>query len=206
MADYKDLNDYEVMYLVEENDENAREVLFDKYKPLILKLAYQYQKQAKLYGLEVDDLVQEAYFGLDMAIKTYDVNNNVLFYTYALVMIRSKILNCIRVSSSKKYFLLNQSISLYQSSTDESSLIDTVEDKNALLPHLMVEENEMNDILKQFALTLNFPQACVFELKINGFRNQDICELLEFPVTKINNILFRVRSKLKNYLEDSCLV
>lgn len=208
MADYKDLNDYEVMYLVEENDENAKEVLFNKYKPLILKIAYQYQKQAKLCGLELDDLIQEAYLGLYYAIQTYDASNDALFYTYAIISIRSKILNCIKGKGSTKHRYLNQGISLYHTilDSDEGMLIDSLEDKNALLPHLMIEENELHIIFKKFLLTLDFQQSCVFELRMNGFQNKDISALLEIPLKKVSNIVFRIRNKLKIYLKENYLL
>lgn len=207
MAAYKDFNDYEVMYLVEENNEDAREILFDKYRPLILKMAYHYQREAKDCGLEIDDLVQEAYLGLYYAIQTYDANNDALFYTYAMISMRSKILNCIKGKGSTKHRYLNQGISLYQTilDSDDGMLIDSLEDKNALLPHLMAEENEMCIVLKNFSLTLNFLQSCVFELRMSGFRNKDIGELLDIPLKKVSNILFRIRNKLKIYLKENYL-
>ena len=60
MSTYRDLNDYEIMYLVEEENDDARELLFEKYKPIIYRLAISYQKEAKQYGLELEDLIQEA--------------------------------------------------------------------------------------------------------------------------------------------------
>lgn len=205
MADYKDLNDYEVMYLVEDNDDGARAILFDKYKPLIEKMSRQYGQMAKSCGLEIEDLIQEAYLGLDMAIRTYDVNNGVLFYTYALVTIRSKILNYIRGNSAKKHSFLNTSISLQQPTINISDmmLFELLEDKNALLPHLIVEENEFYFLLKQFMLSLNFSHSCIFELRINGFSNQDIGKLLDLSLIKINNIMYHIRIKLKLYLKSN---
>lgn len=204
MADYKDLNDYEVMYLVEENDENAKEILFCKYRPLILKIAHHYKKEAKACGLEIDDLVQEAYIGLYYAIQNYDASNDALFYTYAIISIRSKILNCIKGKGSTKHRYLNQGISLYQTilDSDGGMLIDSLEDKSALLPHLIAEENEVFSALRDFLLALDFPQSCVFELRMNGFQNKDISELLEIPLKKVSNLVFRIRNKLKIYLKE----
>lgn len=203
MGMYRDFNDYEVMYLVEEQNEDAREILFQKYKPIILKLAYQYQNEARLYGLEVDDIIQEAYLGLYQAIQTYDSNNNVLFYTYAMISIRSKILNCLTMKKADKHKHLNQGISLFHplSMVEDGSLIDILEDKKALLPHLMVEEKELKVVIHNFLLTLDFLSACVFELKMNGFQNQDIMKLLDVSLKSVSNILFRVRKKLKDYLK-----
>lgn len=203
MAIYKDLNDYEVMYLVEENDEDANEILFDKYKPIILKIASQYQKEAKKYGLEMDDLIQEGYLGLYNAIQTYDSKNNVLFYTYAIISIRSKILNSLTIKGASKHQVLNQGISLFQqlANSDDGILMDILEDKNALLPHLMVQEKEFGSIIYDFLLSLDFPHSMIFELKMNGFKNSDIVELLDLPLKYVSNSLFHIRKRLKAYLE-----
>ena len=40
--DYRDINDYEQLYLVAENDDEAEEVIFRKYKPIIYAIADKY--------------------------------------------------------------------------------------------------------------------------------------------------------------------
>lgn len=204
MARYKDLNDYEVMYLIEEHNEDARELLFDKYKPIVIKIASQYKNQAKKYGLEIEDLIQEGYLGLYSAVETYDTNNNVLFYTYAIISIRSKILNSLTLKSAGKHKGLNQSVSLSSqiSNEDDGILMDILEDKNALSPHLMIEINEMEHIIRDFLWSLDFSHSLIFELKMNGFKNRDIVELLDIPLKYVSNVLFRIRIKLRDYLRD----
>lgn len=202
MGDYKDFNDYEVMYLVEENDENAKDVLYEKYRPLIVSIASQYQKEAKEYGIELDDLVQEGFIGLYSASKNYNSKMNVKFYTYALVSIRSKILNCLNTKNTYKHIYLNQSISLFQPLADfnQFTLMDALEDKNAVIPHFLVEESEFEDNIKTYLYSLDFPHSLVFELKINGFRNVDISKLLDFSTKKVSNILFSIRKDFQRYL------
>ena len=78
MGMYKDLNDYEIMYLVEENDDVANELIFIKYRPIILNIAIKYKEEAKKYGLELDDLIQEGYVGLYSAMKNYNQNKDYL--------------------------------------------------------------------------------------------------------------------------------
>jgi len=203
MSTYRDLNDYEVMYLVEEQDENAKELLFNKYRPIILKIAAYYKNDANKCGLELDDLVQEGYLGLYGAIQTFDESNNVLFYTYALISIRSKILNVLTVKNAVKHRALNYGISLSKivSPDCETCLIDVLDNKNAVLPHLMVEENELFQIIRNFLLSLSFNQSLVFELKLNGFKNNDIVQLLDMSPKSVNNTVFQIRKKLKNYLK-----
>ena len=176
MSTYRDLNDYEIMYLVEEENDDARELLFEKYKPIIYCLAVNYQKEAKQYGLELEDLIQEAYVGLSSAVKNYNSDNNVLFYTYAIVSMKNRILNVLTAKSSTKHKCLNQAISLYMpvNRNNECYLIDITEDKNEVLPQLLVEENETENIIHNFILSLDFPHSCILELKMNGFSNCDI--------------------------------
>lgn len=205
MAIYKDLNDYEIMYLVEENDEDAEMILLEKYKPIIFKIASQYKKEAKKCGLEIDDLVQEGYLGLYSAIQTYNSSNNVLFYTYAIFSIRSKILNCLTSSNAMKNRGFNQSISLFKniSGGNDGILMDILEDENALLPHLKLDEHEMEIKIHEFMLSLDFSYSMIFELKINGFKNNDIANLLDFSMKYVSNVLFRIRKKLQFYLDSS---
>jgi len=202
MGIYRDLNDYEVMYLIEEQDENAKDLLFEKYKPIVVKMAAHYKNDAKRCGLDIDDLIQEGYLGLYNAIQTFDSNNDVLFYTYALISIRSKILNILTVKSAIKHRALNYGISLSKvvSPDQETCLIDVLDDKNAILPHLMVEENEIIEIIHRFLLSLSFNQSLVFELKLNGFKNSDIVQLLDMSPKSVNNTIFQIRKKLKQYL------
>ena len=40
--DYKKLNDYEVMYMIKENDDYSREILLKKYMPIVSKISSKY--------------------------------------------------------------------------------------------------------------------------------------------------------------------
>lgn len=205
MGKYKDLNDYEVLYLIEENEEDAREIVFRKYKPIILNLATYYHSSAKKIGLELDDLIQEGYIGLYMAIKNYSDNKNVLFYTYATISIRSKMLNCLKMASTQKNFALNSSISLNNEigSDEDTMLLELIGDNNSVIPEFSFESNEFEINIRNFLLQLPNQQSQVFELKLGGFSNKDIGSLLEIDSKRVSNVLFIVREKLRSYLLKS---
>ena len=69
--DYKQVNDYEVIYMIKENDEEARNLLIRKYKPIINKISNKYISSVKPFGVEIDDLVQEGMIALNKAINTF---------------------------------------------------------------------------------------------------------------------------------------
>ena len=66
---YKDINDYELIYHVRENDEYAYNTLINKYSFLVNKLAYEYYSKNRNLGIELEDLIQEGFFAISMSIK-----------------------------------------------------------------------------------------------------------------------------------------
>lgn len=203
MVDYKDFNDYEVMYLVEEGSEDARDILFDKYAPLIKGMAGNYLKKFNKYGVELDDLVQEGYVGLYNAVKGYNKDKDALFYTYAVVLIRSKMLNFLRHYTSQKNFANVGCVSLSQniSIDNEDAVYSLIEDKSISLPDEVVENDELEFQIKNFMYSLDFPLSSIFELKFNGFSNIDISILLDYPLKKITNNIFKIRKMCHQFID-----
>lgn len=203
MGAYKDLNDYEIMYLVSENDENAKEVLFQKYYPIIVRTANRYKEEAKKYGLEIDDLVQEGYYGLSCAMNCYNPNKDAMFYTYAIMSIKSKIVNALRIAGNKKSFCLNNYISLFRKidPNKEATIFDFVPDNNVVYPEEVLLNNEMMFLLKDFLFSLKISSATIFELKLNGFSTRDISELMGVSVRSVSNVVCRNNEKLRKFLE-----
>ena len=40
--DYKKFNDYEILYMIKENDEYSRNLIFNKYLPIVKNIASKY--------------------------------------------------------------------------------------------------------------------------------------------------------------------
>ena len=124
------------------------------------------------------------------------------FYTYAILTIRSKIINFLNTRNNYKHMCLNQSISLFEPlhNFNQFTLIDAIEDKNAVLPHVLIDDIFFQEKIKQYLYSLKSPHSYIFELKLNGFKNHDICELLELNSKKVSNILLYVRKDFQSYL------
>ena len=50
--DYKKYNDYELVYMVRENDDISQDILFKKYDPILRKIAGEYHSKFKSNGYE----------------------------------------------------------------------------------------------------------------------------------------------------------
>ena len=193
MKNYCELNDYEIIYMIKEEDDNAKDIMFEKYKPIVDKEAIRLSGVASNIGLEKDDLIQEGYMALVSSLKNYDPTKNSLFYTYVSAAIKRKMLNLIRIHSSSKQIYLNESLSLDYSISEDNSLLNYLEDEKARKPLEELVEKENDTELKIFLYGLPIMDACVFELKMNNFKTKEIAELLCTNKRNILNSLNRTR-------------
>ena len=68
-------NDYELLYLMNEFDEEAERILFEKYTNLIKAKIRKFKVKSRYK----DDFMQEGYYMLMIAIRTYDEFSNKTF-------------------------------------------------------------------------------------------------------------------------------
>ena len=182
--DYKNVNDYEVMYMIRENDDMAEYIMYDKYHPLLKKIASKYFLLTNQI-IPFDDLVQEARLGLDGAIKSYSEYNNVLFYTYAKVCIERRLSSFCRNMSSGKHYVFNNSM-----------LDEFIEDKSDNTDNCLDLLIENEDFVK-FKHSLDFIDSNIFELKYNGFTYIEIAQLLDISYRYLMYRIRKIRDKLK---------
>lgn len=176
---YKKYNDYELIYSVRENDEQSYDCLFNKYVPLMKKIAYKYYSNYKDYGYELEDFQQEAYISFCSAIHSYNDEKNSLFYTFVTLCINRALMTfCRKISCEKKNINNNYFVNI-----DDNQFI--YEDSNI---EKYLEETINNDCIKHFYLNLNFDDSCVMELRYNGFSYKEISILLDIPLRKVQFI------------------
>ena len=203
MKNYIDLNDYEIIYMIGENDEIAKDLMYKKYMPVVNKIAKEMYPYAKKLGLELDDLEQEGYIALVKAMEYYDSSKNVLFYTYVVAAIKRKMLNLVRLNSAVKHQLLNNSISFDETVTEDgSTLFSFLEDKKALKPLELMESNESIKRIKNILFDLDIELASILELRINGFKQNEIATLLDLNRRNITNLLVKLKKNLKLIIEN----
>jgi len=186
-------NDYELIYLIQEESEEAVSIMMEKYEAIIKNVASYYVNNLPHFKLDYEELVQEGRLGLLQAIRTFNAERDTLFYTFAVLCIKGKIINYLKHSqTNKKYPLLTSS------SIDLDVMREPVDKKNN--PEDSFDYMEfMNNIIK-FKNDLSILDAMIFELKFNSFSYKEISELLDINCKKIDNRLLSIRKKLKNYL------
>lgn len=180
---YKDINDYYLIDMICENDELSYGMLFDKYRPLIKKIASNFYRNYKNYGYEYDDFLQEGYLGFYKALKNFNLNKSVLFYTFVSLCVNRQLISFVNKISSKAYNYILLPL-------DEYDLIYTgVKDNN---------DYYLEELIKEVLNESSIEDASVFELRYNNFSYKEIEVLLDIDYAQAE---YRYR-KLKLLLKD----
>lgn len=202
--DFKKINDYEMLFLVNEKNENAEEILINKYKNLINKYIEEYKEIATQNGLEECDIYQEGLLGLINAIKTFDQSKEASFYTYANICIKTKIQTAIRNSYSKKHIILNQSVSLDNLiNSDATNFYDIICDNKNDLSERLLKKEEHEQLFSRIKASLTPFEKEVLKLKISSYSNEEIAIKLKKNKRSIENAINRIRKKYRTITDNN---
>ncbi len=168
---YKQYNDYELVYMVRENDDYSRSILYNKYLPLLKKISYEFYSVYKKYGCDYDDFLQEAMMAFERALIKYDDKQETLLYTFVNVCVRRSLITfCRNISNDKNNLPMDSFIDISDASVSDKVNVEEI-----------FETQELEKLCKKVILDLPVENSTVFELKINGFSYREIGILLDIP-------------------------
>ncbi len=193
--DYKNLNDYELVYQVREKDEVAYGVLIEKYSHLVDMLAKKYIKNNNNLGLDYDDLYQEGMVGIVKALNDYN-SKDCVFYTYASLCAKREIDKLLMYYKRKKHMILNNAISMDQQIKDDSncSIKDIIASDYNLEEEYEYYDN-YNKIMN-IIYDLDLLDSSILELKVNGFSTREISTLLDITYKAVDYRMRKIRKKI----------
>ena len=195
---YKDENDYELLYLIKEENEDAKNMFYEKYRPMVEMKAKKYFSQLQNNGYELNDLIQEGMIGLSSAIKDYKQDEKTKFITFANVCIERRMINFIREINRQKHQALNSSLSIDNTNVSGMSLLNVLSDDsyNPESSFMILEEQEqLKDAMKK---NLTDFEKEVFDLRFEGFTYQEIAILLNKSIKSIDGTIRRIKQKIIN--------
>lgn len=199
---YKEYNDQELLYLIAENNEEASNVLYNKYKDVVGIKARKYLTYAHKVGIEYKDLVQEGMVGLSEAIKCYSDHKDTVFSTFASICIDREILSALKKMGRKKYSSLNDSLSLdYKIDNSGKTLMDILYDYTSD-PSIKIDNDEkLRELYDCLYKELSTFEKSVFDLKMCGFEYKEIAKLLNKSYKSVDSALQRIKVKVRKVLD-----
>ena len=194
--------DNEILFMIEEENEDATLALIDKYSNLINICISKYNKYLEKIGLEEKDLYQEGLLGLLEAANRFDKNKKVKFVTFATTCIDSRIKSYLKASTRNKHSYLNNSLSLDNIYEDDITLYDFASADEVTPEEKILLESELKEIYQRLKQVLTDFEYVVFSLHIKGYKNEEIASKLKKEKRSIENTLYRIKTKLKEVKKD----
>lgn len=191
-------NDFELVSLAQENNEEAIEILYKKYNDLIQRKAKRALRILKGSGIELSDIIQEALIGFDEAIRKFNQNDDTIFSTFAIICIDGRIKTFILKQNRGKYRFLNEAVN-FENRDSECNLLDLVSD-NVTPESLLFNDVSESEIYIKIKNGLTGFEDVVFELKIQGYEYKEIANILDIDSKDIYNAINRIRIKTKKIL------
>lgn len=194
-------NDFELFDLVCENNEEASNCLFEKYKYIVDIVYNKYKRSAYALSIDLEELRQEAMVGFSDALVSFVPEKNASLKTFISLCVERRVSNFVKKADTGKARALKEAFSLEMEVSDgDSTLMDYIGDsKND--PQVKMEEKENITILRDKINTALSPlEKEVFELLVNNFNYEDIASILKLETRQIYNVVHRIRNKIKDIL------
>lgn len=201
IQEINELSDEDLVEAVRGGDDQALEILINKYKNFVRAKARSYF----LIGADREDIVQEGMIGLYKSIRDYRDDKLTSFKAFAELCITRQIITAIKTATRQKHIPLNSYVSLDKPIYDEDSdrtLLDVICGSRVSDPEeLVINQEEFDDIEVKMGEILSDLERKVLMLYLDGRSYQEIAVDLKRHVKSIDNALQRVKRKLERYLE-----
>lgn len=196
---YDDVSDSELIYAIADNNQDAKDFLYEKYTPLIHKEVDNVYKKNKGLGIEFNDLLQEGMLGFSEAVINYDDYSDVKFITFATLCIRRKLSKYI-----KKFNTTKNKVRLSEVPLDEerenynNRLRDVIKDASGKEPlNKLITDESLKEINMTLLSKLSSKEKKAFLYMLDGYDVNDIAKIMEITPKQVYNLIYRARVKIK---------
>lgn len=198
------LSDYELLYMIHQNDEDSLRLLIQRYQAVIWAIVHELSPKPVPYEIDLEDLYQEGLIGLIDAVSSYRDDKNSSFGTFARICINRQIRTALRKYRSETYRLLSRAVSLDSPINDDEdlTLIDTIAINNREgdpVFHVQVEwaKNQI-PLIKE---GLPDYQWEVYQYYMHGYSYLEIAEYFKISQKDVDNIIQKIRKKISGLFD-----
>lgn len=201
---YDEISDSELFSLICEDNEDAKDILFMKYKYIIDIVIKKYAFVAMRLGFEYKDLYQEALVGFSDAINSYKDDKNASVATFITLCVDRRLQNSIKKASRIKNKMFLDSLSLeHVYEQYEVPLKDIISDDSSNDPLVNItKDEEIEELIEMINESLSDSELEVYKLLITGMNYIEIAKLLNKNPKQIDNAIQRIKNKVKLIIKN----
>lgn len=184
-------NDYELVYLSQEKNEDAYKILLNKYMPIIISKLKPYMSRSKV---PYEDLLIEALVGFQNAIDSFKTQEKATFYTFLLICIERELeKKCGRITQKK----INEyeEVLLSQKTQFQKELLEYIKSSEKNPEEKIINEFEINQILEHILKELSSYEVEVLSLRIEGLTYKEISLALDKTNKSVDGAIQRIKEK-----------
>ena len=201
---YVNMSDEKIVENIQSGDNQALNYIINKYNDLVNI------KASKFYmaGAEREDIVQEGLIGLYKATKSFNVQKQNSFKTFANLCIERQLITALKTSNRQKNIPLNSAFSLNSAAYDENDdvpVMEILDTKTAEDPLDTITKKEYYNLIEnKIDESLSDFERQVLHHYKQGKSYASIAEKLNSKVKSIDTAIQRIRkkaNKIKNKIE-----
>ncbi|HOB25576.1 MAG TPA: sigma-70 family RNA polymerase sigma factor [Bacilli bacterium] len=197
-----DLPDNDLANMVSENNEEARDELYEKYKYIVDIIINKYKTSAYYLSVDMNELRQEALVGFSDALVNYNQDKESSLPTFITLCVERRVNNYVKKNDTIKMKMLHQALSLDSKVNDESDFtyMDMIGNQKGN-PEIEMEDKENVEILnKKINESLSPQEKEVYQLLINNFSYDDIAAITKKTIPQVYNIVYHIRQKIRDII------
>ena len=203
MVNYNN-EDEHLINLIRESSEEAKDLLFEKYKYIIDIEIKKYINMATMLGYDYNDLYQDALVGFSEALNNYREDKDTALSSFITLCVDRKLQVAVIKAGRIKNKLISESLSLdYKYQQYTSPLKDIISDNSLNDPlENIIKDEKLSDLTKLIESKLSDTEYEVYALMISGLKYNEIALLLNKNPKQVDNTIQRIKNKIKIILES----
>ena len=192
-----------LLSIMSEDNEEARNALYNKHLPQITYLVNKYNSIGQKLGIEYNDLLQEANMSFTYALNSYVDNKGTSLNTYIYLCIerRLKRLMVEQLKGKEKINIDSLSLDYDYGLEDEYTLKDILGDDSLDPLKNYTETESIKSIIERIRQSLSSFEEEVFSYMLLDLNYQEISKILDKTPKQIDNTMQRIRLKAKEVIE-----
>lgn len=177
------------------SDKKALNCLLERYNNVVNMKANKFF----MIGAEREDMVQEGMIGLYKAVKSFNLEKQNSFKTFANLCIERQLITAVKNSNRQKHIPLNSSVSLNASAydgNDDITIMEVLETNTIDDPSDIIAQKEYYEFIEtKIDESLSGFEKKVLEQYKQGKSYAAIADTLETKVKSVDTAIQRIRKK-----------
>lgn len=196
------MEDEKLIKLALENNENAKNEIYEKYKYIIDILIKKYYNIILNLGIDKNELEQEALYAFSDALNSFNEEKKVKLSTFISICVDRKIKKILRKYNGEKAKLLNSFYSLDYDYEEGLTLKDMISDEKTDPLYNLTLKEDYEELIEKIAKCLSNTELEIFNLLKNGLDRSTIILLTGKTDKQIDNTIQRLKSKIRDIIKD----